>query len=96
MFGRLGYRPADGWTSACEGVEQLTDLFLNVEGREVVITDHLFVRCDGGQGVLGHPIEYMTLERGGETTCKYCNRRYVHTSAPSAQALHPPPQARPD
>jgi uncharacterized Zn-finger protein len=67
----------------------VTDLFLNVSGREVVITDKLYVRCDGGEGSLGHPVVYMTLEKGGETTCKYCNRRYVHTSASAAKALHP-------
>ena len=73
----------------------MTDLFLSVEGREVVITDRLFVRCDGGEGPLGHPIEYMTLEKGGETMCNYCGRRYVHTSAPSAQALQAPPATAP-
>ncbi|WP_235031553.1 zinc-finger domain-containing protein [Geminicoccus flavidas] len=70
----------------------MADLFLNVDGREVVITDKLYVRCDGGEGPLGHPVEYMTLEKGGETVCKYCSRRYVHTSAPAAQALHSDPR----
>ena len=73
----------------------MTDLFLNVDGREVVITDQLYVRCDGGEGSLGHPVEYMTLEKGGETMCKYCGRRYVHTSAPAAKALHPEPPVAP-
>lgn len=67
----------------------MTDLFLNVDGREVVITDQFYVRCDGGEGQLGHPIEYMTLEKNGETTCKYCGRFYVHSSAAAARALHP-------
>jgi uncharacterized Zn-finger protein len=51
-----------------------------VEGEEVVITGHMHVKCDGGNGPLGHPIEYLTLERGGQAVCKYCDRRYVHKS----------------
>lgn len=61
--------------------------FLLVEDREVVITDAMNVRCDGGNGPLGHPLEYMTLEKDGEVTCKYCGRRYVHTSHASAAEL---------
>ena len=61
--------------------------FLLVDDREVVITDAMYVRCDGGNGPLGHPLEYMTLEKDGEVICKYCGRRYVHTSHPDADAL---------
>lgn len=61
--------------------------FLLVDDREVVITDASFVRCDGGAGPLGHPMEFMTLERDGEVICKYCGRRYLHTSHPDAEAL---------
>lgn len=52
--------------------------FLLVDDREVVITDALYVRCDGGNGPLGHPYEYLTLEKDGEAVCNYCGRRYVH------------------
>jgi uncharacterized Zn-finger protein len=54
--------------------------FLLVDDREVVITDAMYVRCDGGNGPLGHPLEFMTLEKDGEVVCKYCGRRYVHVS----------------
>jgi uncharacterized Zn-finger protein len=74
---------------------RVADLFLNVGGREVVITDLLYVRCDGGEGPLGHPVEYMTLEKGGEARCKYCDRRFVHTSAPAARALQTEPPTAP-
>jgi uncharacterized Zn-finger protein len=56
------------------------DAFFLVDGREVVLTHDLHVRCDGGNGPLGHPIEFMTVERGGEVVCKYCGRRYLHDS----------------
>ena len=54
---------------------------LLVDDREVVITDAMHVRCDGGGGPLGHPREFMTLEQDGEVTCKYCGRRYVHVTS---------------
>lgn len=51
-----------------------------LDGEEVVITDQMYVQCDGGAGLLGHPIEYLTLVKGGQVVCKYCDRRYVHKS----------------
>jgi uncharacterized Zn-finger protein len=68
--------------------------FLLVDDREVVITDAMYVRCDGGNGPLGHPVEFMTLERDGEVVCKYCGRRYVQAGHPDAEKLRA--QARPD
>ena len=64
-----------------------TEEFLLVDDREVVITDAMHVRCDGGGGPLGHPMEFMTLERDGEVVCKYCGRRYVHVSNAEAQKI---------
>ena len=60
---------------------------LLVDDREVVITDAMFVRCDGGNGPLGHPLEYMTLEKDRRVVCKYCGRRYVHVSSPEVARL---------
>ncbi len=61
--------------------------FFLLNDREVVLTDALHVRCDGGNGPLGHPVEYMTLEKGGEVTCQYCGRRYVHISKAEVDAI---------
>ncbi len=36
--------------------------------------------CDGGGGMLGHPIEYIQLDlvqHKGPAVCKYCGLRYV-------------------
>jgi uncharacterized Zn-finger protein len=63
------------------------DAFFLVDGREVVLTRDLHVRCDGGNGPLGHPVEFLTLERGGAAVCKYCGRRYLHDSHPEAAAV---------
>ena len=64
-----------------------------VDGREVVLTPAVQVRCDGGNGPLGHPMEYMTLVKDGTVTCKYCGRRYVHTGSAEAQAVRREGQA---
>lgn len=61
--------------------------FLLVDDREVVITDAVYVRCDGGTGTLGHPLEYLTLEKDGEVVCNYCGRRYVHANNPEAERV---------
>jgi uncharacterized Zn-finger protein len=60
---------------------------LFVDGHEVVLTSALQVCCDGGNGPLGHPREYMTLERDGEVMCQYCGRRYLHVGHARAEAL---------
>lgn len=57
------------------------------DGEEVAITPHLRVSCDGGNGVLGHPREFLTLVRGGEMTCKYCDRRFLHVTHPEVEAV---------
>jgi len=54
---------------------------------EVVLTDRMYVQCDGGNGTLGHPREFLTLEKGGQTICKYCDRRFVLKSLPEAEAI---------
>lgn len=58
-----------------------------VDGEEIVITDRMNVQCDGGGGALGHPVEYLTLVKGGQTVCKYCDRRYVHKSHPDCAEI---------
>lgn len=54
---------------------------------ETIETETPVVACDGGNGPLGHPVEYMTLEKGGEVTCQYCGRRYVHISKAEVDAI---------
>jgi uncharacterized Zn-finger protein len=62
-------------------MERTEEHFL-LDGEEVVITSALEVRCDGGGGALGHPVEYITLEKGGQAVCKYCDRRFLHVTHP--------------
>ncbi len=58
-----------------------------LDGEEVVIVDRMEVTCDGGGGVLGHPVEYITLEKGGEAVCKYCDRHFYHVAHPRVEEI---------
>jgi len=42
---------------------------------DVIEVDTTTVACDGG-GPLGHPRVFLSLEKGGETECPYCDRIY--------------------
>lgn len=43
---------------------------------EIIEVDHVEVACDGGNGALGHPRVFLTIEKQGEITCPYCGRLY--------------------
>ncbi len=51
---------------------------------ETVETAARRVACDG-DGVLGHPRIFLTLE-DGEVECPYCGRRFVHVPASDSSA----------
>ena len=48
-------------------------------GPEIVIVpaDVDEVRCDGGNGALGHPAVWYSLDRDDTAECGYCGRRFV-------------------
>lgn len=55
-------------SNALELVEKFP--IIEVEGEMAI--------CDGGGGALGHPLEYISLERPGVVErCKYCGLRYA-------------------
>ena len=35
------------------------------------------VSCDGGGGVLGHPLVYLTFGKNIQVECYYCGKRFV-------------------
>lgn len=36
------------------------------------------VACDGGEGAIGHPRVYLTVDKRSHTVdCGYCDRRYI-------------------
>lgn len=65
----------------------MSDEFFLEDGKEVVVTSHMSVRCDGGNGPLGHPAEFLTLSRNGQAVCGYCGRRYVLDGTPAAEVV---------
>ena len=48
----------------------------------VIVVDNHRVSCDGGGGVLGHPLVWMEMGGDGEVVCKYCDRRFVLRGGP--------------
>lgn len=52
-----------------------------VEQHEVIYVDGERAICDGGGGALGHPLEYISLQRPGQVErCKYCGLRFGSNS----------------
>lgn len=47
------------------------------EPAEVLEVEQVRIGCDGGDGPLGHPMVYLTMERDGKIDCPYCGRRFV-------------------
>lgn len=39
------------------------------------------VKCDGGNGALGHPTVWYTFGRGNQVECGYCDRVFLRKSA---------------
>ncbi len=48
-----------------------------VQPTEIVRVHKTRVACDGGDGPLGHPRVFLTLDRFGAIDCPYCGIRYV-------------------
>jgi uncharacterized Zn-finger protein len=45
---------------------------------ETIYVDADSVACDGGGGVLGHPLVYLAIDKSGQVECPYCSRRFVY------------------
>lgn len=48
-----------------------------VEAPEIIPVDDTRVRCDGGNGALGHPRIYLEMGDENFVECPYCDRRFV-------------------
>jgi uncharacterized Zn-finger protein len=44
---------------------------------EVFEVESARISCDGGNGALGHPRVWLTINKDGYVDCGYCDRRYV-------------------
>jgi uncharacterized Zn-finger protein len=43
------------------------------------------VRCDGGEGALGHPRVWLQIDGRGFVDCPYCDRRFILASGTVAE-----------
>ncbi len=49
---------------------------------ETRIVDAWRIACDGGEGALGHPRVWLSLDPAtGAVECPYCDARFVHREA---------------
>lgn len=47
------------------------------QDQDTVTVEETTVRCDGGDGALGHPAVYLHFDRQREIVCPYCSKRFV-------------------
>jgi len=50
---------------------------MKVEAPEIIEVDDTRVSCDGGGGVLGHPLVYLEMGDENFVVCPYCDRKFV-------------------
>ena len=55
-----------------------------VETPETEIVEKTRVACDGGEGALGHPRVWLSIDPvKGYVTCGYCDKRFVLKGSPA-------------
>ena len=54
---------------------------MTIDAPETEVVTSWRVACDGGEGALGHPRVWLSLDRAtGEVECGYCDKKFVHAS----------------
>lgn len=54
---------------------------MTIEAPETEVVNAWRVSCDGGEGALGHPRVWLSLNReSGVVECGYCDKKFVHNS----------------
>lgn len=69
------------------------DVFVPPPEQLIVATKR--VACDGGGGVLGHPLVYLDMGEDDSVECGYCDRRFVLSDHPHGESEYLDPAARP-
>jgi uncharacterized Zn-finger protein len=64
-----------------------------MEPTETIIVKTEVVACDGGDGALGHPRVWLSMEGKRHVDCPYCGRRFALAEGvhPTHAAPAPPP-----
>ena len=72
---------------------QVYEASMTMAPPEKEIVDAWRVACDGGEGALGHPRVWLSLDRvSGQVECGYCDKLFVHRSFADAGADTPEAQ----
>ncbi len=54
---------------------------MTIDAPETEIVSAWRVSCDGGEGALGHPRVWLSVDREtGQVECGYCDKKFVHSS----------------
>ncbi len=56
---------------------------MTVDAPETKLVSTKTVACDGGEGALGHPRVYLTMDEEGKVVCPYCDRLFILQGGPS-------------
>jgi len=56
---------------------------MTVDAPETKLVSTKTVACDGGEGALGHPRVYLTMDEEGKVVCPYCDKLYILQGGPS-------------
>lgn len=56
---------------------------MTVDAPETKLVSTKTVACDGGEGALGHPRVYLTMDEEGKVVCPYCDRLHILQGGPS-------------
>jgi uncharacterized Zn-finger protein len=50
---------------------------MSIDAPEILRVKTKTVSCDGGEGALGHPRVYLTMDSEGKVECGYCDRLFL-------------------
>ena len=52
---------------------------MSIDAPETEIVDKMRIACDGGEGALGHPRVWLSVDpKSGFVECGYCDKKFVH------------------
>lgn len=58
---------------------------MSTDAPETEIVDQMRISCDGGEGALGHPRVWLSIDpKTGFVECGYCDKKFVHKDSASA------------
>jgi uncharacterized Zn-finger protein len=52
---------------------------------EPIETKNTIVKCNGGSGVLGHPVIFLNLGAEEKVVCPYCSKCFVRAYSAKAE-----------